>query len=111
MKIRRDGDQSFVDFVCGQLDGIAELRAKRMFGGYGLYAGSVFFAIIHQGCLYFKTDALSQWRYEEAGMAPFRPSEKQTLRRYYQVPVAVIEDSETLQRWARESVAIAGGIV
>jgi len=54
---------------------------------------------------------LSQWRYEEAGMAPFRPSEKQTLRRYYQVPVAVIEDSETLQRWARESVAIAGGIV
>ncbi len=110
MKIRRDGDQSFVDFVCGQLDGIPELRVKRMFGGYGLYAGSAFFSIIHQGCLYFKTDALSQRRYEEAGMAPFRPSEKQTLRRYYQVPVDITEDADALQRWARESVAIAAGI-
>lgn len=107
MKIRRDRDESFVDFVRGQLEDVIDLQVKRMFGGHGVYAGPVFFAIIHKGCLYFKTNAVTQGRYEEAGMLPFQPSEKQMLRHYYQVPVAIIEDANTLQTWALESVAIA----
>lgn len=107
MKIRRDRDESFVDFVCGQLEDAIDVQVKRMFGGHGVYAGSVFFAIIHKGCLYFKTNALTQKRYEAAGMFPFRPSEKQSLRHYYQVPVVIIEDATILQAWALESVALA----
>ncbi|MCH8922177.1 MAG: TfoX/Sxy family protein [Planctomycetes bacterium] len=39
------------------------------------------------------------------GMGPFRPNKKQTLKSYYQVPVELIEDAETLCQWARKAVA------
>ncbi len=42
-------------------------------------------------------------------MTPFRPSEKQTLRTYYEVPADVIEDRAALVRWAEVSAAGAAG--
>ena len=110
MKIKADSDQSFVNFVLEQLDDRLELQAKRMFGGYGLYAGSDFFGIIHRSCLYFKTDALTQSRYEAAQMDCFRPNAKQCLKHYYQVPLEVLEDSDQLRAWAAEAIQVAGGI-
>lgn len=74
-----------------------------MFGGYGLYRGDVFFGIIHKSRLYFKTDPKSLPSYLEAGMKPFRPNDKQTLKSYYEVPVDVIEDSDQLIAWARRA--------
>ena len=35
-----------------------------MFGGYGLYAGEVFFGIVANGRLYFKTDDETRGRFE-----------------------------------------------
>lgn len=74
-----------------------------MFGGYGLHRGDVFFGIIHRGRLYFKTDAQTRSPYLEAGMKPFRPNAKQTLKSYYEVPVDVIEDTDQLAAWARKA--------
>ena len=42
-------DDSFKDFVMDQLAALPELRAKRMFGGYGLYGGEHFFGILMEG--------------------------------------------------------------
>jgi DNA transformation protein and related proteins len=108
MKIKADQDQSLVEFILEQLEDRLELRAKRMFGGYGLYAGLDFFGIVYRGCLYFKTDDATRSRYETAGMSCFKPNEKQTLRRYYQVPVSVMEDCDKLRAWAAEAVGVAG---
>src|SRR6202011_6189680 len=36
---------SFVAFVLEQLDSLGPITAKRMFGGVGLYAGDLFFAL------------------------------------------------------------------
>ena len=38
--------KEMVDYVCDQLSGAGEIRAKRMFGEWGLYCGGVYF-----GCL------------------------------------------------------------
>lgn len=81
-----------------------------MFGGYGLYAGSVFFGILHKNRLYFKTDPAdpkSTEPYRARGMKPFRPNKKQTLKSYYEVSADVLEDSRELAEWAARAVLCA----
>lgn len=96
---------SFREYVLEQLAGVGGLTCRSMFGGYGLYRGTVFFAIISDGRLYFKTDAASLHLYTERGMRPFQPSAKQTLTTYYEVPPEIIEDREQLAEWAAAAVS------
>lgn len=98
---------SFVEYVVDQLQRLGSVEAKAMFGAHGLYCGGVFFAIIADGRLYFKTDAASRPDYEGRGMAPFRPNPRQTLKNYYEVPVEVLEDDEELAAWAERALAAA----
>jgi len=94
-------DNTFKDFVLDQLDGIEGLRSRAMFGGFGLYSGEAFFAIVFKGRLYFKTGPGTRAQYVERGMKPFRPSAKQSLTSYYEVPLEIIEDAVQLTAWAR----------
>jgi DNA transformation protein len=93
----------FRDFVLDQLADLRGVTVKAMFGGYGLYRDQTFFGIIHKGRLYFKTDETSRAPYLSRGMKPFRPSAKQILRTYYEVPVEIIEDGEQLNQWAAQA--------
>jgi DNA transformation protein len=98
---------SFVEYVVDQLRRLGSVEAKAMFGAHGLYSGGVFFAIIADGRLYFKTDAASRREFEGRGMAAFRPNPKQTLKTYYEVPVEVLEDDDELVAWAERALAAA----
>jgi DNA transformation protein len=98
---------SFVEYVVDQLRRLGSVEAKAMFGAHGLYSGGVFFAIIADGRLYFKTDAASRREFEGRGMAAFRPNPKQTLKTYYEVPVEVLEDDDELAAWAERALAAA----
>lgn len=100
-------DDNFVEFVCDQLTGFDGIQYKPMFGGYGLYEGTVFFGIVYDGRLYFKTDETTRGRYEEFGAGPFQPNAKQTLKNYFEVPVDAIEDLSTLNDLAHEAVRVA----
>ena len=93
-------NESFKDFVLDQLSDLPGVSCRAMFGGYGLYQGESFFGIIHKGRLYFKTDERTKLLYVKKGMKPFRPTAKQTLKTYYEVPVDLIEDQEQLIGWA-----------
>ena len=99
-----DRPDSFKNYVLDQLAALGAVRARTMFGGYGLYRGAQFFGILHQGRLYFRTDAASRAVYTERGMQPFRPNPRQTLASYYEVPADVLEDGETLVEWARTAL-------
>lgn len=98
-------DMTFRDFVLDQLHALGEVEARAMFGGYGLYHASVFFGIIADGRLYFKTNAATCRAYTQRGMQPFQPRAQQTLKTYYEVPVEILEDQEQLGTWARQAVA------
>ncbi|TAK99408.1 MAG: TfoX family protein [Verrucomicrobia bacterium] len=98
---------AFKDFVLDQLHAIEDLKCKRMFGGFGLYAGTTFFAIISDGRLYFKTDESSRREYVRREMQPFQPTPRQSLKAYYEVPADVIEDATQLEQWARAAVKVA----
>ena len=53
----------FLAYVLDQLDGIDDVVSRPMFGGIGLYAGTVFFGIIFHDILYFKVDAQTRVEY------------------------------------------------
>jgi DNA transformation protein len=86
-----------------QLTALHNVTARAMFGGYGLYLEAKFFGIIHKGHVYFKVTAATVPRYQEAGMKPFRPNAKQTLKSFYEVPIDILEEAEALTQWATEA--------
>jgi DNA transformation protein len=92
---------SFRDYVEEQLGPGMTFRA--MFGGHGIYRGDVFFGIVYKGRLYFKTGPLTRAEYVARGATPFKPNARQTLKSYYEVPADVLEDAETLRRWAAKA--------
>ena len=97
-------DISFKDFILDQLQGLDDVEARRMFGGYGLYQDETFFGIVHKGKLFFKIDESTVGEYHKWKMKPFRPNPKQTLKSYYQVPADVIEDADELRQWAVKAI-------
>ncbi len=100
-------DENFCRFVLDQLDGMNDVHARPMFGGFGLYRGETFFGLISSdGRLYFKTDAVTREEYVAQGMGPFRANERLTLKSYYEVPADVLEDPDRLAEWAEKAVEI-----
>jgi DNA transformation protein len=97
------------DFVLEQLAPAGHVSPRAMFGGIGLYLDGLFFALIDDDTLYFKTDDSNRARYEQAGSKPFCPvpdRPDQSLG-YWQVPAEVLEDPDQLAARAREAVAVA----
>jgi DNA transformation protein len=84
------------------------LRARNMFGGVGLYAGDLFFALMDDDVLYFKVDDDTRAHFEALGMEPFRPGgDGGEVMQYYEVPADVLEDAEALAPWATDAVEVA----
>ena len=100
---------SFRTFVLEQLGrGVTGVRDRSMFGGVGIYAGELFFALIADDTLYFKVDDSNRSDFEERGMDPFRPyGEDGEVMHYYCVPEDLLEDVDTLQIWAEKAIAAA----
>ena len=99
---------SFKDFVLDQLSEIDGLGDRAMFGGVGIYARGVFFALIAADVLYFKVDDATRSTYEAAGSGPFRPyGAEAAMSSYYNVPVEVFEHAPTLVVWARRAIDAA----
>jgi DNA transformation protein and related proteins len=100
---------SFNTFVLEQLGrSVASVHSRRMFGGVGIYSGDLFFAIIHDDAVYFKTDASTQIDFEEQGMGPFRPmGDGAASMSYHQLPEDILENPETLCMWADKAIAVA----
>jgi TfoX/Sxy family transcriptional regulator of competence genes len=99
------------DLAAGLLERLAPLgalRAKRMFGGVGLYCDELFFGLIDDGVPYFKVDETSVALYRAKGAAPFRPfPDKPPMGGYYEVPTEVQEQDDELRAWAARAVEVA----
>ena len=100
---------SFRTFVLEQLSRvIPRIRARSMFGGVGIYAGDLFFALIADDTLYFKVDDSNRPDFEALGMGPFLPyGDERDKMQYYQVPADLLDDPEALRPWAEKSIAVA----
>ena len=60
-----------IDEAAKLLEDVPEYSSRPMFGGYGLYSNGRVFAIMDEGDIYLKGDAVSTPIYEEAGGIQF----------------------------------------
>jgi DNA transformation protein and related proteins len=99
----------YLAYVLEQLAPLGSLRSNRMFGGIGLYSRELFFGLIDDDTLFFKTDESNIAPYRERRMPRFMPfpDRPEAVLGYHQVPADVIEDAEQLVDWARQSVEVA----
>jgi DNA transformation protein len=100
---------SYRQYVIDQLSpAVPDISARGMFGGVGLYARDLFFALIDDDVLYFKVDGENRPAFEARGMGPFMPfGPGKEVMQYYEVPGDVLEDAELLGAWAEAAIGVA----
>jgi DNA transformation protein and related proteins len=101
--------KDFAAYVLEQLSALPRVTSRRMFGGVGVYADGLFFALIADDTLYFKVDDSNRADYLRLGSKPFVPyaDRPEVSMSYYTVPAEVLDEVDELTRWARKSIAVA----
>ena len=102
------------DFVQHVLEilaaGFGPVQVRRMFGGWGLYHQSAFFALVLDDALYLKADAESAAAFDDAGLAHFVYEKKRggpIETKYRAAPEDALESPEVMAQWARLAYAAA----
>ena len=95
------------------IDGLASddpITTRPMFGALALYRNGHVFAMAWEGSLYFKVDETTQTDYEAANSHALEyvsRGEQHSLKSFWEVPADVIEDEETLRKWANKAYEAA----
>jgi DNA transformation protein and related proteins len=78
------------------------VTVKRMFGGHGVYAEALCFAIEHGGEVFLKVDAESQPSFAASGSSPFiyNAGGKGRPTSFWRLPSAASEEDAELRHWA-----------
>jgi DNA transformation protein and related proteins len=87
------------------------VEVRRLFGGAGIYADDVMFALVHDGVIYLKVDETSLPAFEREQLEPFsysRRGERAALTSYRRMPDRCYDDPDELATWARTALAAAG---
>jgi len=100
---------SYVEELLAVHGGAEPVRARRMFGGHGIFLGDIMFALIADDVLYLKADEQTRATFEDAGAEPFRYTRggKQRHMSYYTAPDGALEDAEALAPWAEHAIGAA----
>ena len=79
------------------------VTVRRMFGGQGIYADGLCFAIELRGEVFLKVDPDSQPEFAAAGSKPFtyNAREKERTMAYWRLVESAYDDEDELRRWAR----------
>jgi DNA transformation protein and related proteins len=85
------------------------VTVRRMFGGAGIYADGLCFAIELKGEVFLKTDEVSRADFSAAGSAPFTYVAKGKSRptSYWRLPAIAHDEAEELRRWAKMGLEAA----
>ena len=99
----------FVAHVVEQLRPFGPVTVRSMFGGWGIYRDGVFFALVADDTLYFKSDDENRAQFERASPGPFtfRKKGETVVTHYFAVPEDAFEDPQVMARWARLGYAAA----
>jgi DNA transformation protein len=100
----------FKEFVIDLLIDFGPVTVRNMFGGAGVYAEGVMFAILANDTFYLKTDEASSRAFASEGMEPFAYSasgKPAIALPYWEVPPRLLEEPQELASWAREAHRIA----
>jgi DNA transformation protein len=96
------GRSEFVERALARLLPMGPVRARAMFGGWGLFLDDVMFALIAGERLYFKVDAETEARFAAAGAQAFTYARRgaRVAMSYREAPAGTLEAAEALLPWA-----------
>ncbi len=98
------------DAIADLFGAFGPVAVRRMFGGLGLYADGVMFALVADGVIYLKADEAFAAELATRGAAPFSYGTKtgsHTIASYWRVPDAALDDGDDLAALARRALAAA----
>lgn len=101
---------AYREFATEQLQRVAPVTTRSMFGGVGIYSDGLFFALLAEDTLYFKVDDANRPDFQARGMGPFTygrdPGEVHVMQ-YYEVPAELLEDPDELRPWVDAALEVA----
>lgn len=103
-------DPDFGEWVREHFAGLGRLEIKRMFGGAGVYASGVMFALLDDGVVWLKGDDDLGAAFEATGSRQFSYPTKdgRTMAMgYWTLPDTALDDPEEAVVWARRSLEVA----
>jgi DNA transformation protein len=99
----------FSQQVIGLLTPLGPARARRMFGGHGIFMDDVMFALIADGVLYLKVDEKTAPAFKDAGAEAFtyRRQDRDISMSYFSAPAGSLDGMKALAPWAELALAAA----
>jgi DNA transformation protein len=101
---------SFAQHAVDLLAGVGPVKARSMFGGYGLSLDGISIGLIDKDRLYLRVDDQSRPQFEAAGSAAFiYPSKNgpMTMKNYWAIPEDAVDDPDQAAKWGRLAVEAA----
>lgn len=101
--------EGFLDLLKDNLGGLGPVSFRRMFGGAGVYADGVMFALVADDTLYLKADEETKTAFEHEGLAPFSYTGRgRTIAlSYWRAPERLLDDPDEMTEWAQIALAVA----
>jgi DNA transformation protein len=92
-----------VDLAVELMDGLGDVRARRMFGGHGIFHGDIMFALVVDDVLYLKANNASRDEFVSRGLHTFTYTSrgKTVSLQYYETPAEAWDDAAEMLKWAR----------
>lgn len=103
-------DADFSEWAREHFAGLGRLEIKKMFGGAGVYASGVIFALLDDGVVWLKGDEALGEAFEQVGSRRFTYPTKdgRTMSMsYWTLPETALDDPDEAVAWARRSLVVA----
>jgi len=99
-----------LEYIRDIFSAFGPVAVRRMFGGAGIYADGLMFALLADGVIYLKVDAHNDGDFEREQLPPFTylaRSNKRVVMSYRRMPDRLYDDPEELARWAHDALTAA----
>lgn len=93
---------AMADRLLDELAPLGDVTAKKMFGGHGIFADGVMFALVDSaGTPFLRANAETAAGFEAAGSDPHGKMP------YWEIPDGVLADTDSLTAWAEQAHDVA----
>jgi DNA transformation protein and related proteins len=99
----------FIELLKDTMRGLGPVSVRRMFGGAGVYADGVMFALVADDTLYLKADETTRGAFEAEGLSRFgyEARSKRIDLPYWRAPERLLDDADEMTEWAATALAVA----
>ena len=99
----------FVDYLKEVFEQFGEIRARKMFGGYGIYHDGIMFGLVADDTLYLKADDTTAEYFASRGLGQFEydKGDKVVKMSYYLAPEEIYDDPDEAVVWAKRAYEVA----